>query len=68
MWPGFAASTYLVRRTRCPRGLLFSLRDLLSASGVFLLLALDVRLVLFLRSLLAFSFWRFVAHEPKAKV
>jgi hypothetical protein len=49
-------------------GLLFSLRDLLSASGVFLLLALDFRLALFLRCLLAFGFWRFVAHDPKAKV
>src|SRR5260221_14059139 len=48
--------------------LLFSLRNLLSASRVFLLLAFNVRLCLFLHRLLAFVFWRFVAHEPHAKV
>jgi hypothetical protein len=49
-------------------GLLFSLRNLFSASGVFLLLAYNVRLRLFLHRLLAFVFRRFVAHEPKANV
>ncbi len=49
-------------------GLLFSLRNLFSASGVFLLLALNVRRFLFLHRLLAFVFRRFVAHEPKATV
>ena len=50
------------------RELLFSLRNLLSSSSVFLLLAFNVRFCLFLHRLLAFVFWRFVAHGPKAKV
>jgi hypothetical protein len=49
-------------------GLLFSLRNLFSASGVFLLLALNVRRFLFLHRLFAFVFRRFVAHGPNAKV
>ena len=51
-----------------PSSLLFSLGHLLSANGIFLLLIFDGRLRLFLRRLLVFRFWRFVAHEPNAKV
>jgi hypothetical protein len=31
-------------------------------------LAFNVRLCLFLHRLLVFGFWRFIAHEPNAKV
>jgi hypothetical protein len=50
------------------RFLLFSLRNLLSANGIFLLLAFNLRLCLFLHGLLVFGFWRLVAHEVNAKV
>jgi hypothetical protein len=56
------------RHTGLSCGLFFRLRNLLSTSGVFLPLAFNVRLRLFLRRLLVFGFWRFIAHEPNAKV
>jgi hypothetical protein len=64
----FPTSTYLLRRICCSRGLLLSLRGLLSTSGVFLLLALGVDPFLFLRRLLGFGFWRSIAHERETKV
>ena len=44
------------------------LRNLLSAGCVFLFLGCCVRLCLFLGSLLACGFRRFVAHKPNGKV
>ena len=74
MQPPITRSSPAHRRTEGGRRvapsvrLLFSLRNLLSANGIFLLLAFDGRLCLFLHRLLVFGFWRFVAHEANAKV
>ena len=48
--------------------LLLSLRNLLGAGGVVLLLLCGVRLYLFLCRVLVRGFRRFVTHHPKGKV
>ena len=50
------------------RLLFLSLRNLLGAGGVVLLLLNGLRLYLFLRRVLVRGFWRFVPHDSKGKV